>query len=272
MGDFSLIVVINLLNRLKMDTTVLILIGIGLLILALFGTIFWMLVVSGLLAKVEVNTKTKHLSTKPRVIAYKTYTGNYKEVGDAFAWLVKAAPFSDTLGIYYDDPTEVGADKCRYVVGAIVEPTSGESKMTLDDLVKRLEEDEYKFFQLPGRSDPQEVWKSGDVSENYCKEKEYSEDSSVIPMVTCVFPFVNTLSILIAVKRVYPALTQYIKEHKLTARPFMEYCHDGNMHFLVPCADHDRFTVPEFCNEATSKYAADRYKDLCCKNENLLEH
>ena len=53
-----------------MDTTVLILIGIGLLILALFGTIFWMLAVSGLLAKIEVNTKKKHLLSKTRVIAY----------------------------------------------------------------------------------------------------------------------------------------------------------------------------------------------------------
>ena len=90
-----------------MDTTILILVGIGLLILALFGTVFWMLTVSGLFEKIDVHTRKKHLLNAPKVMAYKSYTGNYKQVGDAFSWLVNAAPFSDTIGIYYDDPQKV---------------------------------------------------------------------------------------------------------------------------------------------------------------------
>ena len=85
----------------------LILIGIGALIVALFLTVFYMLVLSGLFESVDVKATKKHLLNKSRIIAYKTYKGSYGQVGDAFSWLCRTAPYNDTIGIYYDDPKTV---------------------------------------------------------------------------------------------------------------------------------------------------------------------
>ena len=48
---------------------------------------------------------------------------------------------------------------------------------------------------------------------------------------------------------------------KTGAYPFIEYCHDSTLHFLVPCLDNQRFFVPEFCEE-NKQFAAEKYSDL----------
>ncbi|XP_063719571.1 testis-expressed protein 264 homolog [Symsagittifera roscoffensis] len=245
-----------------MDSTVLILIGIGALIVALFLTVFYMLVLSGLFESVDVKATKKHLLNKSRIIAYKTYKGSYGQVGDAFSWLCRTAPYNDTIGIYYDDPKTVPVDECRYIVGAIVE-TCVENRMSLEEVIQRLEEEEYQFFQMPGSTDP--VEKEGELEkEGESGKGDATSDEGVgTPMVHCTFPFVNTLSIMIAVRRVYPALQKYISDNKLKtgAYPFIEYCHDSTLHFLVPCLDNQRFFVPEFCEE-NKQFAAEKYSDL----------
>ena len=73
----------------------------------IISAIFFYLVYSGMFARIDVTMEKKHLLNTPRVVAYKVYTGSYMERFGNFSRLRKVAPYSDTIGIYYDNPQNV---------------------------------------------------------------------------------------------------------------------------------------------------------------------
>ena len=46
----------------------------------------------------------------------------------------------------------------------------------------------------------------------------------------------------------------------------MECCHDGQMNFLVPCANNNRYYIPEFCEE-NQQFGAEKYSELIEKDK-----
>lgn len=63
--------------------------------------------------------------------------------------------------------------------------------------------------------------------------------------VTTTFPFKNSVSIYLAVAKVYPKLTEYVSEKKLFAHPFIELYDEDIIHFVAPLSQQDDFYVPE---------------------------
>jgi ribosomal protein S17 len=153
-------------------------------------------------------------------VAYKLGRGPYSEAGHLFTELsgdlVREDPENHvqglpTIGIFYDDPEKVKeVSRCRYAVGVI----------------------------LPSEGDPhRERLKTG------LEARGYSTTSLPVidHVVYSVFPFRGVFSILIAVKRVYPRLKQYIKEHNLCAHPCIEIYEGDKIYFIEPLSKQDQF-------------------------------
>lgn len=74
---------------------------VALLVLFL-ATVLSYLVYSGLLTRVEVETRETPYG--PIVIAYKTRTGPYRTAGELYTESYCLLPHRQQVGIYYDDP------------------------------------------------------------------------------------------------------------------------------------------------------------------------
>jgi len=185
----------------------------------LFSTIFIYLVFSGLLYSVTVSTSdTKY---GPITFAYKTHTGPYKNVGEIFTESFCLVPDREQLGIYYDDPEGVSPDQLRAAVGPIL--AIGSDKADPAEMEKVIKEG-FKIAHLP---------KAGFV-------------------VTASFPFRTTLSIFLAIYKVYPKLRDYISQRNLCAYPALEVYTDSEIIFLMPLSRQEEFFVSEFQEEEIS--------------------
>ena len=185
----------------------------------LFSTIFIYLVFSGLLYSVTVSTSdTKY---GPITFAYKTHTGPYKNVGEIFTESFCLVPDREQLGIYYDDPEGVSPDQLRAAVGPIL--AIGNDKADPAEMEKVIKEG-FKIAHLP---------KAGFV-------------------VTASFPFRTTLSIFLAIYKVYPKLRDYISQRNLCAYPALEVYTDSEIIFLMPLSRQEEFFVSEFQEEEIS--------------------
>ncbi len=65
-------------------------------------------------------------------------------------------------------------------------------------------------------------------------------------VVSAIFPFRTSLSVYIAIFRVYPKLRQYISQRNLCAYPALEIYRDDSIEFLMPLSRQDEFFVQEF--------------------------
>ncbi|KAI8497537.1 hypothetical protein Bbelb_248430 [Branchiostoma belcheri] len=169
---------------------------------------------SGLFHKVTVTTGAPPIGKF--LGAYRDYRGPYRESGQTFRALGAVCPDRKCFGIWYDDPDTVPPEKLRWITGAIV--AEGDEKPD-PETVKALQDKGYKLQEFP----------------------------AVARAVRTSYPFVNTLSIILAVGRVYGALADYIKTRGLEAGPFVDVYDRGNTvsHFMAPLELHDNFYVPE---------------------------
>ena len=90
----------------------LIVIGIIILTILLFGTFLALLYVSGVLQSVDVGAGSPPISKA--TIAYKFARGSYSNAGDLFNEVTRLAPKSKGIGIYYDSPNRVIACLQRF--------------------------------------------------------------------------------------------------------------------------------------------------------------
>ncbi|XP_077428910.1 testis-expressed protein 264 homolog [Vanacampus margaritifer] len=190
---------------------------IGVLLLCLLATVGGYLIYSGLLADVDVKTGPPPIRNV--TFAYKFKEGAYKDCGAAFTETCSIGPKQRTIGVYYDDPEQRPAEKCRYVVGSIL--SEGDEKPD-EDLQKLYEKFGFKMFSLP----------------------------EVNHAVTTSFPSTTPLSYILAPYRVYPRLRSYIKERKLSAFPYIEICATLVANYMVPLSRQTDFFVPEMRDEA----------------------
>ena len=150
------------------------------------------LVVSGLF-KCNITVDEKNV---PKLrFAYKNYVGEYNTAGRHFGSLMGAIKGKEDfkpdsyLGIYYDDPTKVKPSECRFTVAVVLEDN---------------------------------------VAENPLKEDGYKEGNiKVTSALHATFPFYGMISILLAIFRVYPALTNAAKEKSKKGTVMLELSHQS---------------------------------------------
>ncbi len=124
-------------------------------------------------------------------------------------------PANKTLGIYYDDPESVPESDLRYAVGSIVTTEAETETMTKNG---------FKIAKLP--------------------RPEF--------VVGASFPFRTTISIYLAIFKVYPALKRYIAARGLCAYPAAELYDDHEIRFMMPLSRQEEWFVPEFADEDVS--------------------
>ncbi|KAJ0023882.1 hypothetical protein NQD34_003781 [Periophthalmus magnuspinnatus] len=178
------------------------------------------LVYSGLFSKVVVLTGSPPI--KKVIIVYKFIQGPYKNCGHVFKKSQSIGPTLPCIGVFYDDPKKVPGPDCRCAVGSIV--SEGENK-TPEDLLQKYITSGFSVFSFP----------------------------EVTHVVTASFPYRTCLSIVLGVTRVYPQLTQYIKERRLCAHPFIEVYRAGHIQYIAPLARQGDFYVPEVRPLSTHK-------------------
>ncbi|XP_056292940.1 testis-expressed protein 264 homolog [Pseudoliparis swirei] len=186
------------------------------LLVCLLVTVGGFVLYSGLLCDVII--KTGPPPVKNVTIAYKFREGSYKDCGAAYTESCSIGPKLSTVGVFYDDPKQRPAEKCRYVVGSVL--CEGEEKPD-EELQKMYEKFGFKVFSLP------------EVSH------------AVTTSFTCTTP----LSHVVGPYRVYPRLASYIEERKLCAFPTIEICSSDVINYMVPLSRQTDFFVPEMKEE-----------------------
>ncbi|KAM8913896.1 testis-expressed protein 264 [Spinachia spinachia] len=186
------------------------------LLLCLIATVVGLLLYSGLLTDVIV--KTGPPPVRNVTIAYKFKEGSYKDSGAAYTESCSIGPQLSTVGVFYDDPKQRPAEKCRYVVGSVL--SEGDEKPD-EELQKMYEKFGFKVFSLP----------------------------EVSHAVTTSFPSTTPLSHVVGPYRVFPRLSSYIEERKLCAFPTIEICGADVINYMVPLSRQTDFFVPEMKEE-----------------------
>nr|ACO12595.1 Testis-expressed sequence 264 protein precursor [Lepeophtheirus salmonis] len=192
------------------------------LLLACLVALYLYAVYSGLSHRIAVGTKEPDVfGEKGLVVAYKTGKGPFKECGSLFSEAYSLLPTNNTIGLYYDDPESVPSNETRYAVGSILSQ-SRDGGIKNDELQTMIRNG-YKIAHFP--------------------KPTYA--------VMTTFPFRTTLSIYLAVYRVYPLLKKYITSKGLCAYPAIEIYSD-EIKFVMPLSRQDEFFVPEFSEEELS--------------------
>ncbi|XP_055353328.1 testis-expressed protein 264 homolog [Paramacrobiotus metropolitanus] len=222
-----------------MDASTIIAVAIIFMLIAIFGTVAFLLAYLGAFREILINVG------KPPVKKFRGYykfaRGDYKESGSLFEETSKLAPDLRTFGIYYDDPEKTPFASRRYIVGTIVEEDGVpgvEDSEKLKQFEQALKEHGYKEVEIP----------------------------SVENAAFVTFPWRTNFSIFIAVNRVYPAFSNFIKEKRLDHGPFLEvYDRPAEaIHFATPLEKFDDLYVLD-CLEANND---EDYEDLSPESAN----
>uniref|UniRef100_A0A672LIC4 Testis expressed 264, ER-phagy receptor n=1 Tax=Sinocyclocheilus grahami TaxID=75366 RepID=A0A672LIC4_SINGR len=148
----------------------------GFISLVLFLVAVCYILYSGLTTEIHIRTGLPPV--RSITVAYKYKVGPYKDCGSLFRESCSIGPKLPCIGIFYDDPKKVPAQKCRYAVGSILsEDAPNEEQQQL------YEKHGFRVFSFP----------------------------EVTHVVTASFPHRTPLSIFLGVQRVYPQLNCYIK-------------------------------------------------------------
>jgi len=195
-----------------------------LLFIAFLATVGLALFYFGLFEDVKVNHGEAPIPLTGLTVAFKCRRGPYNQSGHLFTELTgdlarlihgKETDSLRTIGFYYDDPNEVEESRQRYAVGVIF-PSSDEedwNEEKISCLSTGLLEKGYRMTTLP---------KTDHV-------------------VYTTFPFRSYLSIVIAVKRVYPVIRAYLSRHNLCAHPSLEIYTEDTIYFILPLSKQDSF-------------------------------
>lgn len=169
------------------------LIAIIFVFVLLLLTVFGSLIYFGIFESIEVSTGPTPYTFANRQIAYRLGKGKCDESSSIFTEICSIIPDRPTIGMYlqqsnkgnYHQMTDFNpvSDKFDFLVGAFVTEGPQNDSLINDEERKLLELKGYKFCELP----------------------------SVENVVHSKFPFRGIMSVVVAVRRVYPAINQYIK-------------------------------------------------------------
>jgi hypothetical protein len=153
--------------------------GILLLIILFCITLWIALQYFGLFEEIEVSAGPPPYQFGGRLVAYKKERGCYSDSSALFTEVCSIVPGLDTIGIYLDDPNK-NQKKCRYIVGALLEDQPEDQQ--LEDQKQLLLSKGFICGQLP----------------------------AVDHVVYSLFPFKGIISVVIAIRRVYPRIRSFI--------------------------------------------------------------
>ena len=194
------------------------------LLFTLIITVLGYVSYSGIWSSIIVSTSETEYG--PMTMAYKTIVGPYKDAGEFFTESFCLLPDREQLGIYYDDPEGMPANQLRCAVGPVL--AKGTEKPVPAEMEKMVKNG-FKIVHLPKPS----------------------------YVVMASFPFSTTLSIFLAIYKVYPRLRDYIAQRNLCAYPAMEIYTDNTIVFMMPLSRQDEFFVSEFQEEEMSVATTD---------------
>ncbi|XP_059384672.1 testis-expressed protein 264 homolog [Carassius carassius] len=177
---------------------------------------------SGLITKIHIRTGLPPV--RSITIAYKYKCGPYKDCGSLFRESCSIGPKLSCIGIFYDDPKKIPAQKCRYAVGSIL--SEGEDRPN-EEQQQLYVKNGFGVFSFP----------------------------EVTHVVTASFPHRTPLSIFLGVQRVYPQLNCYIKrqcERSQQAQPPASFslkicllsCERSSVSSLPPSESRDTSPAP----------------------------
>ncbi|MCK5153599.1 MAG: GyrI-like domain-containing protein [Spirochaetales bacterium] len=156
---------------------IIILIGLVLILAGYFGAF----------TRVSVKEESK----KTLWLIYEKFTGPYQNTGPVMDELYYRLLNNDSIetfngfGIYYDNPREVDANKCRSIVGSILE-----------------ENDYNRIDELKNKYNIMEITESKGLSSQ--------------------FPYRGKLSIMMGIMKVYPEINRKIESLGIKQKPIME--------------------------------------------------
>ncbi|XP_064399148.1 testis-expressed protein 264 homolog [Halichondria panicea] len=156
----------------------------------------------------------------PKRVAYRLYTGPYKNCGGYFKQLISLVPDLKTFGVYYDDPDKVPQDKLRYIVGCCLsnDRSSGDEES--------LKSKGYSIWTFPT-----------------CTNAVITE-----------FPWRSMLSLYVAPFCVYPPLKKYLGNLKSSCPgPILEVYEIDCIRYIAPLENNEGFFVPEVPMETETK-------------------
>lgn len=208
------------------------------ILVLIFITVIGLLTYSGLFTSFDISAGKPSFDSL--TVAYKFARGPYKNAGELFTRVSALTPELRSIGVYYDDPQEVMPSELRYIVGAVLCEGKEEVKKEYESLYTE----------------------NGFIITNF---------PAVSQAITTTFPFRNTLSIFIAVARVYPHLAEYIKTRSLCAHPMIEIYENDHIVFMVPLAKQDEFYVPEAKedNSDEERTTSDGIQEISSHSDNI---
>lgn len=157
--------------------------GIFILLILLALTVFLALIYFGIFEEIIVKVGKPPYPFGSRTIAYKRQQGKYSDAGSDFTEVCTLVPHLNSIGIFFDDPqpsnrAEEENNKCRYLVGCILNEDPQK-----EQVVQLLTAKGYSFGVLP----------------------------EVDHVVHTTFPFKGIISVVVAVRRVYPEMKTFIR-------------------------------------------------------------
>ncbi|XP_054707731.1 testis-expressed protein 264 homolog [Uloborus diversus] len=220
-----------------MESAGIIMVLIPVLLILILLTIVALLWHSGYFLPVDVKTCKPPFDELE--VAYKFVRGSHKDCSMLYAEAHGLAPQLRCIGVYYDNPREVGENHMRSIVGLII-----------NDEDKPVEERERQNFLAKGF--------------------QVAKFPSVDHVVYADFPHMSFLSVLIAVHRVVPSFRTYIQEKKLQAYPLIEICDGSKIVYVAPLSNQSEFFVYEALaeseEEVTSENTVDKADDGSIKD------
>ena len=141
-------------------------------------SVFSALVYFGLFEDIEVRVGSPPYKFGAQFVAYKKGKSCYSDSSALFTEVISLTPHLNSFGVYLDEPNDQNREKCRFLVGVILRPQSSE----FESQKQLLESKGFICGQLP----------------------------DVDHVVYTVFPFRSVISVVIAIKRVYPRIKSYI--------------------------------------------------------------
>ncbi|XP_015923208.1 testis-expressed protein 264 homolog [Parasteatoda tepidariorum] len=213
---------------LAMDATYVILFLIPIFLLLLFITLWFLAWHSGLFLPIDIKTCKSPFSELE--IAYKFVRGSHKDSSLVYAEAHSLAPQLRCIGVYYDNPKEVGDDIRRSVVGVV-----------LNDEGKEVPEEERQRMSAKGF--------------------QITKFPAVEYVVYTEFPHYSFLSVLIAINKVVPKFYEYLEEKKLQAYPLIEMCDGEKIVYISPLSKQSEFFVYEALAESEEEITSEKTAD-----------
>ncbi len=167
---------------------------LAILIIAILGYVGY----SGIFSSVKVEEK----EIGPYQLAFIERYGDYSKSGkfiDSIRKIIEKqnVKYSETFGIYYDNPQRKKVDSLHSIIGCILN-----------------EADSLKFAEL---------------TRNGIRIEKMGQTKAMV----AEFPFRTSLSIMFGIMKAYPAINEYAASHNFQLMPSMEIYSDGKILYTM---------------------------------------